>query len=141
MAKDAIIEWFNAHMIARKKKPVPYCIPDGKGKHPPELLEAGFTPTAIRFKDYLGIRAAAKSGTSTFQFLAHLAEVINLSVVDDPVPAFLVLHRLMTERRQIKNGEPPIAESDFQRLARIIVNNDRARIVGPAVSERASGSL
>src|ERR1700680_558683 len=47
-----------------------------------------------------------------FQFGANLAEIVNLAVVDDPVPGITVLHRLVSPGREIEDGETPVAEKD-----------------------------
>src|SRR5260370_330837 len=82
-----------------------------------------------------------KSGTLALQFLANLAEVINLAVVDNPVSTLRVLHRLMTEGREVENRETPMAQADFYRLRDFIANGDAATVIGTPVGKRLGSAL
>ena len=46
----------------------------------------------------------------------------------------------MTKRGQIENGQTTVAQADFHRPSGVL-KDDRTGIVGPAMRQRASGSL
>ena len=71
---------------------------------------------------------------------AQLAEVINLSVKDDPVAARWIAHRLVAERREIDDGEARVRKADLTISVKARFNDYRAGIVGTAMGKRA-GSI
>src|SRR3954468_6869110 len=83
---------------------------------------------------------ADETSSAGFEFLSNFAEVINLAVVDDPVASLGVVHRLMAERREIKNGETAVAETDLRRQVPV-AKKDCAGIVRASMSERLRAAL
>src|SRR5262245_31872244 len=110
-------------------------IPDGESEHAPELCQATLAPSSIGFQDNFRIRVAGEANAFGLELLTDFGEVINLAVVNDPITAFGVLHRLMTERREINNGKPTIAETDLDRFRPGVSNSDGTRVVRSAVSQ------
>src|SRR5256885_755845 len=81
-----------------------------------------------------------EAGSSLFQFLANVAEVIDLTVVDDPVAALQIVHRLVAERREVENRQSPAAQANLNFMTRVL-NDDRARVIRSTVGERLCGTL
>lgn len=115
-------------------------IPESKGEHSAEFLQALFTPCAVRFQHDFGIGVADECTSATFEFLAHIAEVVNLTVVDDPVSSVGIVHRLVSERRQIKNGQASVPQAHFN-PAFLILERDSAGVVGAAMGKRLGASF
>jgi hypothetical protein len=64
---------------------MPLSVPEGEDKHAAKLMQAPLTPVRIGFKDHFGVGIAAKVQSRLLELGANLAEVVDLSVVDDPV--------------------------------------------------------
>src|SRR3954468_4058738 len=75
------------------------------------------------------------------QSLANLAEVVDLTIEDDPVPRLRIVHGLMTEGREIENGQAAVAQSNLDGLGDVVTQDDSARIVGAAMSQGKRRSL
>src|SRR3954451_1974498 len=83
---------------------------------------------------------ADETSAAGFEFLADFAEVVDLAVVNDPVARLGIVHGLMAERREVKNGEAPVAQTDLVALVRA-TEKDRARIVRATMSQRLRAAL
>jgi hypothetical protein len=81
----------------------------------------------------------AKAHTLAFEFRAHLAEVVHLTVVDDPVPDGWILHGLMAEQGHIQDGETTASKPQFEWLRMRFPQNRRAVIVRSPVRKRLRG--
>src|SRR5438034_9184641 len=79
---------------------------------------------------------AAEPHALSFQSFANFVEVVYLAVVGNPVAGLTILHRLMAKRRKIKNGEPAVAEADFESLRGRLPKDHRAGIIRSAVRVR-----
>ena len=78
---------------------MPLRIPNSDREHAAKLIQALFTPATIRLEHHFSIGVTSKSNALGFQLVTNLTKVIELTVIDDPVSASLVLHRLVSERR------------------------------------------
>src|SRR5438094_9367228 len=96
---------------------------------------------SVRFEQDLGIGMAGKAYAFVFELRANLAKVVDLAVVDDPVSGRRVLHWLVAMRRQIENGEPPIAKSNLVEFRATGSKNDSTGIDGAAMRKRVSRGL
>jgi hypothetical protein len=80
-------------------------VPEAKGEHAHKVLDCYLdTPLNYCGKNDFGIRSAAKSMPQVLQFALKAAEIVNLSIIDNHVPAIGRDHRLMTKGREIQNG-------------------------------------
>src|SRR2546426_1271504 len=84
---------------------------------------------------------AAEPHALSFQSFANFVEVVYLAVVGNPVAGLTILHRLMAKRRKIKNGEPAVAEADFERLRGSLAKDHRAGIIRSAMRERTCSAF
>src|SRR5258708_11427298 len=111
-----IIERFFTKPVAGQEQCPGVRVPDGKGEHAAEVVQASCAPFTVSLEDYLGVRVAVEADAMGFQFRANFSKIVDLTVVDDPVPSITVLHRLVAGEREIEDGETPIAEKDGGRL-------------------------
>jgi hypothetical protein len=70
-------------------------VPQREGKHSPELGYTIFAPARICLQDHFRIRVADELNPILFEPGAHFAEVINFTVVNEPVSCGGILHRLV----------------------------------------------
>ena len=132
----SIVERLDAHGIAGDEQAVPARVPEGKGKHAAELRQALLAPTCIGFQHNFGVGVADETCAGLFEFVADVAEVVDLAVVDDPVAGLGIMHGLVGQRGEIENRQAPVAQADFNWVRNGIAQKDRARIIGPAMRER-----
>ncbi len=111
-----VVERLDAHGIAREKKAVTARVPDRKGEHPAEFGKTLISPAGISLQQNFSIRVADEACPGSLEFRANIAEVVELAVIDDPVAGFGVVHGLMSERREIENGEATIAQANLRRI-------------------------
>ena len=130
-----IVKWLDAHGVTRHKQLVLHSVPNGEGEHPTQLRKAAFTPLRISLQKNFGVRVANELRPCSFQFVTNVTEVVDLAVVDNPVPGLRVVHGLVCEGRQIKNGQTAVPQANLNRVGRGIVENDRPAIVRAAVRE------
>ena len=71
--------------------------------------------------------------TEFLELAPNIAEVVNLTVVDDPVAGLRIVHRLVTQRREIENSEPAVSKSDFEARANRILDQDGSGIIRAAM--------
>ena len=83
-----VVKRLDAHGIARDKKTVASCIPKREGEHAAEFQQTLFAPAGIGLEQNLGVGVADKCCARLLQLLADVAKVVQLAVVDDPVPGF-----------------------------------------------------
>src|SRR5581483_9366864 len=137
-----VVQGLDSHVIAREEELTLSGIPDRECEHASKFVEASTCPSSIRLQNYFGIGVASEVCSCQFQLGANFAEVINLSVVDDPITSFRIVHWLMAERRDIENGEPPVSEAHMDAVADVfLVQQDRAGIIRAAVRQGLSGAL
>jgi hypothetical protein len=94
------------------------------------------TPTAISFEQDFCIRMAAKAYPLSFQLSSHILEVINFAVEDNPIAGHLVLHRLMTQRGKVEDGQAAVSESYLQLFWAGRAQDDGAGVVGTTMGKR-----
>src|SRR5262252_5570922 len=99
-----IVQRLDAHRIARNQQAMALRVPNRKCIHPAELLQTGLAPASVGFENYFRVRVALEPPSLGLQLLAHLAEVVDLAVVNDPIAGGRVLHGLMPEWGEIQNG-------------------------------------
>ena len=85
-------------------------IPQGKGKHAPQMLYAITAIFFIQVENRFRVRTAAISVAAAFQFRPELRVVINLAVKGDPDGAIFIAHRLVAGGRKIDNSQPPLTK-------------------------------
>src|SRR5581483_679955 len=106
-------------------------------KHSAKFLNALPAPTRVGLQDHFGIRMTDESRPHSFKLSTDVTEVVDLSVVDNPVAAGRIVHRLMAEWREIENRETAIAKSDFRSDIPGITDQDGTGIIRSSMRERA----
>src|SRR5438094_126832 len=88
-----VIRRLDAECIAGTEERLLRLVPDGKGKHSPEVLDAIGAPPLVCTQRHLCVGCGPKPGIT--QFRAEFDVVVDLTVVRDPVTR-LVPHRLVS---------------------------------------------
>jgi len=88
------VERLDSQAVPRQKKFLRLDIPDGKGEHAAEFLDAAFSIFLVEVQDDFGVSCGMKLMSALFQFRAKLGGVIALAVVGDPEIAVGAGHRL-----------------------------------------------
>src|SRR5689334_5063725 len=108
-----IIKRFNTHRIARDEQTMPCGVPDSESEHAAKSSEALLAPARISFEHDFGIGVAGETCPGAFKFAADFAEVIDFAVVDNPVASLGILHRLVPQRRQVKDRQSAAPQADL----------------------------
>jgi hypothetical protein len=93
-----VVERLFAEPVARHEQAPLRVVPHGKGEHPGEALHARFAVDGIRVQDHLGVALRQEAAAAGLQLGAQPAEVVDLTVEDDPVAGAFVAHRLPAGR-------------------------------------------
>ncbi|HYA12764.1 MAG TPA: hypothetical protein VEF33_00330, partial [Syntrophales bacterium] len=107
VARHRIIKWLDPKPVPDAEQSLPGFIPQGKGKHTPQMVHTVGTPLAVGLQDHLGVGSSDELLLP--QFGPQLEEIINLTVKGDPV-APLIPHRLIPGD-QIDDAQAPMGES------------------------------
>jgi hypothetical protein len=116
-------------------------VPESEGEHSTKFREASLAPPGISLEQNFGVGVAGELRAGPVKLAPNVAEVIDLSVVNDPVAGFRIVHGLMPERRKIEDGEAPVSQADFNWFWRGVSYDHRAGVVGAAVREGRGGAL
>ena len=143
-----VVERFDPVAVAGEMEPAASVVPQGKGEHAVEALDAPDAPLLVSVEEDLRIRAGPEFVAEPLQPTPQLTEVVDLAVVDEPEALRRVRHRLMGGRREIDDGEPAMAQEEVPRLAGEYllacrrVDDGQGRVVGGegAIGERRAGS-
>src|ERR1035438_8872747 len=76
----AIVKWLNSETISRRKKHTLAPIPDGKGEHAAQVLDAVAAVFLVKVNDGLGIAARAVAMSSGLKAGGQLGVVVDFSV-------------------------------------------------------------
>src|SRR5271170_7524270 len=136
-----VIERLDAHGIASHEQAVLTRVPKSEGEHSTELRETGLAPAGVSFQQNFGVRMADELCTSLLKLEANVAEVIDFSVVGDPVAGFWVVHWLMAQRRRIEDGEAAVSQADFDWFRCGVAHDHRAGVVRAAMREGRGAAL
>src|SRR5579863_8927431 len=87
-----VVERLDAHWVARHEQALALRIPNGEGKHSAKLVKAVLAPESVGFENHFRVGEAIQMNSLAFELCADLAKVVNLAVVDDPIPAGRIVH-------------------------------------------------
>ena len=125
-----VVERFDADAVPGEEQLPPTRIPDRKGEHPVEVLDAARPVLLVEMDDGLAVSPRPVPVTFALKIGAQRFVVVDLAVVDDPHTAVLVGHRLMAGARQVDDRQPAMAQGDALALA-----DNHPLVVGSAVYE------
>ena len=109
-----VVERLFPQPIAGEKQPALGVVPDGEGKHARQTLDARFAVRGVRVEDHLGVAPRPEPTTAGLQLGAQLAEVVDLTVEDDPVTSRRVAHGLLAGD-EVDDGQTRHPEADVRR--------------------------
>ena len=104
-------------------------IPDCKGKHAAEVVNAIFAIFLIEVDDGLGVTVRSKAVTTFFQIMTKVGVIIDLAVKHNPNVPLFVAHRLMATE-YIHDAQP----SERERHG---TGRERSLLVRPAMAQHA----
>src|SRR5712692_8566768 len=93
------------------------------------MIEDFGAPFLVAVNDHLSIRSSAELIAAAFKFGAQLFEIVDLAIQNDPNRFLDIGHRLVSAR-QINDGKPPEAQSEW-------AGDEVALVVGTAVNHRS----
>src|ERR1035441_2158409 len=99
-------------MVPGQEQLTLFLIPDCKGKHSVETLDAIHPPLFIRMDDDLRVRLCPEHMTGFFQFLPQFDKIVDLTVEHDLDAAIFIPDRLCTAP-EINDGKSPMPQSHF----------------------------
>ena len=125
----------DAESIASEEELVPLRIPDREGEDAVQPLQHRPAVLAVGREQHFRIALGTEAGPVALEICTELLEVVELAVVDDPVPSVRIRHRLSSTFGQVDDREPPVT----QRGCRAAVSCRKAAkafAVWPAMRER-----
>src|SRR6185436_9145500 len=88
------VERLDSHTVPGGEQSAVVAIPDSECEHPIQAIQAVSAPQLVRSEHHLGVSLGSEGASMALEFLAKLQEVIDLSVVGDPVTTGWIGHRL-----------------------------------------------
>jgi hypothetical protein len=107
-----IIKGFNAQPVPSYEKMLPGPVPEGKGKHAPEALEAFLPPFFVGMENDLGIRLTGKTVALVPQGFPQFKKIIDLPVKNQLERPLFVGQGLSALFGEVDNGETAMPQSD-----------------------------
>src|ERR1035441_10871341 len=108
----SVVEGLDAETISRSEKHTLATIPDCKGKHAAQMLDAIAAIFLIEVDDGFGIAVGAIAVSAGLKRGAQLGMVVDFSVEDDPNILVLVGERLVPGL-DVNDAQPPHGQADI----------------------------
>ena len=106
------VQRLDAVPVPRQEQLLARPVPDSKGKHAVEVIDAIRAPFLVSVNDHLGVGLRMKLVAARLQFHAQFLKVVNLAVEGNDHVAIFIGHRLMAARRQVDDRQPAMAQPD-----------------------------
>ena len=100
-------------------------VPDGEREHATQSVHHVLAHPGVDLQQHLGVRGRAQRYALLPQFLAEFQVVVDLAVVDHPVPAVRGPHRLVPAGRQVDDRQPTYSREPRQGRCRTLRRLDR----------------
>jgi hypothetical protein len=113
-------EGFLADPVAGQHQPLCSGVPQGKGKHAVERLQAMLAHFFVEVDDNFGIAPALEAVTSLLQTFSQGAIIVDFAVADDPDGAVFVADGLPAAV-QVNDAQATAAEADTAAQIRALV--------------------
>ena len=105
-----VVQRLDAESIASEEELVPLRIPDREGEDAVQPLQHRPAVLAVGREQHFRIALGTEAGPVALEICTELLEVVELAVVDDPVPSVRVRHRLSSTFGQVDDREPPVTQ-------------------------------
>ena len=109
VVQPAIVQRLDPHAVARQKQGLLVAVPQGKGKHAAQPVQARLAPRAPGVHDHFGIAARPEVIAQGLKLRHQRAVVVDLAVEDDTHAAIFAEQGLLA-RDQIDNRQPPVPQ-------------------------------
>src|SRR5215469_1949953 len=103
-----VVQRLNAQPIARDEQGLTPAIPNGKGEHATQALDALFSILLIKVKDGFGVAFGAVGVAGGDELLAQRGMVVDFAIEHDPERVVFITERLMASR-EIDDAQAPHA--------------------------------
>ena len=117
IGQPGVVQRLDAHAVARQKQRLLAAVPQGKGKHAAQAVQAAFPPSLPSMDDDFGVAARTEVVAQRLQFGHQFAVVVDLAVEDDAHRAVGIEQGLLAGG-QVDDGQAPVP----QRQARLQVH-------------------
>jgi hypothetical protein len=94
-------------------------VPNGKGPHTVEMVQACLTPLPIGRQNHLSIGTAQESMPESAQLFPQFEVVVQLAVVDNPAGFICAGHWLVASGRKIQDGQSPVTQRQVKMLVKV----------------------
>ena len=128
-----VVQGLLAEAIASQEQLMLPAVPERKGEHAFETVEAGRPFVLVGVQDDLGVGARREDVIPPTELVAKFVSVIDFAVSNEMARSVFVGQRLLT-RQEVDYPETPRGESDT-------AVTPRAPLVGSAVSQRLTHQL
>ena len=106
-----VVQRLLPHTIPGEEEFFAATVPDGEGKHPPELVDGPRALFLVQPEDGLGIATSAVVMAASLQGGAQLRMVVDLAVIHDVERSTVVVHRLVPARH-VDDRETAMCQPD-----------------------------
>jgi len=120
-------KWFDPEPVAAEEETSILLVPDREGEHSVEAAQAIDPVPPVCREDDLGVGPCDEPIPFPFKVSPQFEEVVNLSIINDHLPAIGGTHRLMTAGRGVQDGQSPVGKDHAA-----IVRKPDAIVVRPA---------
>ena len=132
VGQHGVVQRLHAEPVAREKQRLLGAVPERKGEHAAESIDAALPPALPGVHDDFGVAACLEDVPERLQLGDQRLIVVDLAIEDDDDIAILVVDRLLAGR-EIDDRETSVAERHprLEMLAIAIRAAMRLRIVHP----------
>src|SRR6266851_552707 len=134
--RQPVVQRFDAQSVARREQRTLLAVPDGKCKHPAQVMHTVAPVLFVQMNNRFRIAVGAVTVAAGFQIFSQGRVVVNLSVENDPGGPSLVADRLMPPGN-INNAEAAHAQRDRAIGIKTVVVGAAMRHGGTHLSYRA----
>ena len=100
-------------MVAGEQEALLCGVPQGEREEAAQAEKAVVAPLGVRFQQDFRVRLCFERMSLGLKLFAKRLEIVDVTVEDDDVAVFGILHGLGGLRRQVENGKTVMAEDDF----------------------------
>jgi len=95
IVEQGVVQGFDAEAVAGEEEGFAVAIPEGKGEHAAEAVDATFAPGFPGVDDDFGVAAGMEDVAERLQFRDEFLVVVDFAVEDDTDAVVFVVQRLL----------------------------------------------
>ena len=109
VGQPRVVHGLDTHAVARKEQGLLVAVPQGKGEHAPQSVQAGLAPGLPGMHDHFGIAARPEAIAQNLEFGHQLAVVVDLTVEDNAHGTVFIEQGLLAGG-QVDDGKAPMSQ-------------------------------